>query len=39
MYLDNRGGCHGMGITYFERRDVERDPIVQAVLSVYGEED
>lgn len=37
--LEANGGSHGMGITYFERRDVERDPIVQAVLAVYGEDD
>lgn len=37
--LESRGGAHGMGISYFERRDVERDPIVQSVLEVYGEDD
>ena len=37
--LEANGGSHGMGVTYFERRDVERDPIVQSVLAVYGEDD
>jgi phosphate starvation-inducible PhoH-like protein len=37
--LEERGGSHGMGVTYFARGDIERDPIVQSVLEVYGEGD
>lgn len=37
--LEARGGAHGMGISYFERSDVERDPIVQSVLEVYGDDE
>lgn len=37
--LEAHGGAHGMGVTYFGREDIERDPIVQSVLEVYGEGD
>lgn len=35
--LEAQGGAHGMGVTMFARGDIERDPIVQAVLEIYGE--
>lgn len=35
--LESRGGSQVLKITYFQHRDIERDPVVSEVLTVYGE--
>ena len=35
--LESRGESQVLKITYFQHRDIERDPVVSEVLTVYGE--
>lgn len=35
--LESRGGSQVLKTTYFQHRDIERDPVVSEVLTVYGE--
>lgn len=32
------GEAYGIATTWFQRKDVERDPIVQTILNIYGED-
>ena len=37
--LESRGGSHVLKTTYFQHKDIERDPVVSEVLTVYGEDE